>query len=431
MRTTMKRASALAAISLLATAAFPFHARDASACAILPIDAARPPHLATERVVLIYDEAQKVEHFVREVRFDDAAGAFAFVVPTPSKPVLAEVKDTPWETLAARFPLERSPEEPPEQSGVRSAKSAEMAAPAGVEVLSTQRVGKFTAFILAASDAAALDQWLKENRITLPAGGRPWLDHYVGLDFFFTAFRFEAPGAERGGFATAPDAPPSAPPAPPMARDNDESAPGYDPAMKSETVRLSFQTAVPFYPYLEPARDARADAAPRSMDVWLISGSERRPRVRRMTRESAPHWAYPWQPYLAYERSMLDVAVVLGDLSSLLGQSEPVHVQTFRDLRNNRDGWGDILFPPSGASIEEPAFVATATSMLGDLNQSLHVGVTEPYEGSMDELYRVSPRASGCACDMQGDDRGGEPWIALAGLTALVAGGRAARRRRR
>src|SRR6186713_1601474 len=80
------RAAALFFVVLLAAFATVARSTDASACALMPIGNAPPPSLASERVLILYDEERQLEHFVREVRFDDAAGTFAFVVPTPERP---------------------------------------------------------------------------------------------------------------------------------------------------------------------------------------------------------------------------------------------------------------------------------------------------------------------------------------------------------
>ena len=44
-------------------------------------------------------------------------------------------------------------------------------------VLSKERVGSFTAFVLAATDSAALERWLKDNQLVVPPETRAWLDH--------------------------------------------------------------------------------------------------------------------------------------------------------------------------------------------------------------------------------------------------------------
>ncbi|MEJ7733824.1 MAG: DUF2330 domain-containing protein [Polyangiaceae bacterium] len=352
----------------------------ARACAVLPAEGAAIPSLAVERVLVLHDAERRLEHFVREVRFDGAAGAFAFVVPTPTKPEVAAVEKAPFDALAQTFPIDPPPEPPDPDS--KSAGMAVAAAPESVEVLSVQQVGKFTAFVLAANDAAGLEKWLTDNRIAVPAGGRAWLGHYVALNHFFTAFRYEAPRAiaasspsaspshppppnaaePAGGFATPPFGP--APVAVPLAPDT--SAPA---TMTSETVRLTFAASTPYFPYLEPARGASASAASHEMQVWLVSRQRRAPRLRRFAAGQAPRWAWPWQAGVAYDKDAVVVRGALGELAPLAPQDGMLRVQTFRDPRTNRDGWGDIVFPAEDADLATPA---VAAGLLGDLGSLIH-----------------------------------------------------------
>lgn len=436
----MPRLPARLSLAALALAGALFHPNSAPACAILPIDVPDGPRLSVERVALLYDEGQKMEHFIREVQFDQASGAFAFVVPTPTRPELAAVTSPPFDALQSAFPLEPPPQEPSRSFFGGEAKSA-VPPSQGVTILSTERIGKFTAFTLAASDPAALARWLHENRITVPPGGREWLDHYVGLKFYFAAFRYEAPARgpvantppppqspPSSGYATPPgvDSPPPAPPPPvPPYSGPPSMSPGT--AMTSETVRLSFSTPVPFFPYLEPAHGSRQDSS-HTMEVWLVSHHPREPRLRRMAQGQPARWAWPWAARMAYETGAEDVARPLGELGTLLPRDGSYHVQTFRDERVNRDGWGDILFPVAESPPEEPSWLATATSFLGDLEHGIHTGVADPSEAESESAFRVSPSARGCACHLAPLHDDTAAWLSLAALGLTLTLRRARRR---
>jgi MYXO-CTERM domain-containing protein len=398
----------------------------AHACAVLPAEGAAIPSLAVERVLVLHDAERRLEHFVREVRFDGAAGAFAFVVPTPTRPEVAAVDRPPFDALAETFPIDPPPEPPDPDS-----KSAGMAAaappPQSVAVLSVQQVGKFTAFVLAANDAAGLEKWLTDNRIAVPPGGRAWLGHYVALNHFFTAFRYEAPRtpaspseppppnapAPAGGFATPP---PGHPPVTvPLAPDAAAPAP-----MTSETVRLTFAAATPYFPYLEPVRGASASTATHEMQVWLVSRERRAPRLRRFVAGQAPRWAWPWQAGVAYEKDAVVVRGALGELAALAPRDGTLMVQTFRDPRTNRDGWGDIVFPAEDADLDSPAFAASLTPVLGDLGSLIHTGALEPDELAAEDRFRLPPGAGSCGCSVP-DAAGGAAGLAAAALAALAA----------
>jgi len=77
-------------LAALVLAAAALHSGEATPCAIMPIEAGSAPSPSVERVLLLYDDEHRTEHFVREVRFEGASSTFAFVVPTPTCPELAE-----------------------------------------------------------------------------------------------------------------------------------------------------------------------------------------------------------------------------------------------------------------------------------------------------------------------------------------------------
>lgn len=387
----MKRA--LLAAAALTTSAIA--TSDARACAVFAFGDGARPGVALERVAILYDESRSLEHFVREVRFDGADRAFAFVVPTPARPDVEAVKSPPFVALERELPLEPPPE-PYAHGIVGGAKSA---APAPVELLETRRVGRFTAFVLAASDGAALAKWLADNRVALPPSGKSWLDHYVALSFYFTAFRYD-------------DAPPPVKDAPIVL--------GEKPAMTSETVRLSFKTELPFFPYLEPAHED-ASSPPHEMHVWLVSRHERAARLRRFLPDSA-RWGVAWEARRAYDKPAADVVRPLGELGALLPSSGDYHVQTFKDVRASRDGMGDVLFPLVDDALDDPALAPKLASLLGSLEQGLTTRAAEPGELEQEARFRVAPSARGCACDVGASDRGFAGGLAaLAGLALLVA----------
>src|SRR3712207_6735450 len=63
--------------------------------------------LANEKVIIIWDPQQKLQHFVRQAKFDTEAKDFGFIVPTPTVPTLAKVNEGVYpklEALAAPLP---------------------------------------------------------------------------------------------------------------------------------------------------------------------------------------------------------------------------------------------------------------------------------------------------------------------------------------
>lgn len=55
--------------------------------------------IAEESAIIVWDEAAHTQHFIRRATFDTEAPDFGFLVPTPTKPTLAEVSDAAYTDL--------------------------------------------------------------------------------------------------------------------------------------------------------------------------------------------------------------------------------------------------------------------------------------------------------------------------------------------
>ena len=175
--------------------------------------------IADESAIIIWDEANKTEHFIRRANFKTAARDFGFLVPTPTRPELAEAKDQAFsflEKLTAR-PFLRAP------GGRGDPDNGN--APGKVVVLEIKRVAGFDAAVLKADNAEALNDWLKKNEYQSRPELVTWLEPYVKSGWIITAFKIASDEPKSSSIATS-------------------------------AVRMSFKTERPFYPYREPA-DAR------------------------------------------------------------------------------------------------------------------------------------------------------------------------------
>ena len=291
-------------------------AADADACGLFASptragsDLARPlPYLSVERVLVVWDKTTGTEDLVREVRFDQADRAFGFVVPVPSQPAVFAVDVSPFDRLAELFPFETTKHSlgsiaslGPLGGGVRN--------PATARVVSKQRIGRFTAFVLQADDAGGLRRWLPDNGFDAPAAAESWIDHYVALGFSYVALRYDAP-ASMGG-----------------------------KRMTSETVRIRFTTPIPYFPYSEPTLP-RADKASRLLEVWFASQEPALPVASWTFGESS--WARPWDGSVA--SPPLWLGSMVASMASVVPAAE-LYVSVFRDRKVSREGWGDALIVP-------------------------------------------------------------------------------------
>jgi hypothetical protein len=300
----------LVAAGLCAVAAASPNAR---ACALFGREAPeseRRPSLAYEQTLIVYDAEKHREHFVREVVFQEAREPFGFVVPTPARPEVAKVAKSPFAKLREEFPFRWvNPE--------RVARLAAAGMEDSVEVLEVTRVGRFTAFVLSASDAAGLKSWLSRNGFATTPETAVWLAHYVKLGFFYVAMRYEP-------------------------------APGDKGKTKAETVRISFDSPLPYYPYLEPDAPAgkAAGKSPRLLEIWLVSTRDFVPVAPR-SGEKADR-VRPFLDGSRYSAKNLRSKLASAVDAALLPDGQ-LRLQRFADQKRSRAGFGDVDFVPEDA----------------------------------------------------------------------------------
>ena len=175
---------------------------------------------------------------------------FGFLVPTPSKPELAEAPDGLFATLAWHT-RPRVVEKWRTALDVnvscmlflaRSKRGADRGlAVSGVRVEHRQRVAGYDAVVLSADDADALAAWLKKHGYAQRPSLAQWLSPYVQAKWKITAFKIAA-GKRSDDIATS-------------------------------AVRMSFKAEKPFYPYREPAdmREKHDSAAKRRLRVFFVA----------------------------------------------------------------------------------------------------------------------------------------------------------------
>lgn len=210
--------------------------------------------IAEESAVILWDEANRTEHFIRRAMFDSDAPDFGFLVPTPAAPELAEASDTIFTTLENRI-------EPPvvfknDRAGVDftpfllgffllSRPAMEVSqAPGGVRVISAKRIAGFDAVVLEANDAKQLKRWLGKHGYEASPAIIDWLAPYIAAGWMITAFKI------------AKDAP--------------------NHAVETSAVRMSFRTDRPFFPYREPAprrKDEKAQTGSRLLRVFFLGAN--------------------------------------------------------------------------------------------------------------------------------------------------------------
>jgi hypothetical protein len=290
--------------------------RPARPCAI----ATRPGErveVADETAIIVWDEARKVEHFIRTISFSTGdVGQFGFLVPTPARPALGEVPLTLFAELHRAVTGAR------EDHGISlglsclsaptmfMAKSKSVDRGDPVRVLERTTVAGYDVAVLESDSATALAEWLTSHGFSSRPQLAGWLAPYVAARWKLTAFRFRGSGE-----ATTP----------------------------TSAVRMSFASGRPFFPYREPADAAPTQLPWRTLRVHLVGGRKMEGSLVDGTAGGTRTWPgeleYAGQlPGLA---SMLRAAVPDGALP------ERPWLMSFLDPSVTRPP-GELYFAPSG-----------------------------------------------------------------------------------
>jgi hypothetical protein len=219
----------------------------ADACCPAP-PSGKPVVNADQTVILIWDAPSKTEHFIRRASFKSEADDFGFLVPTPQKPELDESGDGAFPLLAkvtAPEVIKRSaPSGGCNGCGLMRSKSAAVPAAAeakSVEVLEEKTVAGFHASVLEATSASALVAWLKEHGYAFSPEVEAWAKPYVDGGWKITALRVAKEDASKA-----------------------------DKRVAAASLRLSFKTERPLFPYREPDPTQAASAVGASSRLLRI-----------------------------------------------------------------------------------------------------------------------------------------------------------------
>jgi hypothetical protein len=304
----------------------------ANACATAPPRGA-PVAIAAESAVIVWDEKAKTEHFIRRASFKSESKDFGFLVPTPTKPELAEATDGIFAALEdeirpdAKVIEERSGIDcTPLVLGTFLRKSA-TAPQAPVRVLEEKRVAGYDAVVLEADDAGALAEWLKSHGYESKDSLVAWLAPYVEQKWKLTAFKIADPEAAADG--------------------------GRVHTIGTSPVRMSFTTDRPFFPYREP-RDQRESLPPalstqRSLRVFFIGSQKMRATIGDGTTKFAGKTVHA-KPVEKWRLSLLPVPAPEGSW-----------LTTIEDDVSPRPGVDELWFDPAGdASQVRPPPVTVA-----------------------------------------------------------------------
>jgi hypothetical protein len=295
--------------------------------------------VTAERAVIIWDQAHKIEHFIRQASFLTQSPDIGFLVPTPQTPELAEVDNQIFDMAAF---LSQPKKIPPTNyhspwtlvspmvtssllhlgwanptawlSGIGELK-------AKPTIVAERDIAGYHATILAADDEDAISAWLTKNGYLSTPELRAWMKPYIAAKWKITAFRLN-------------------------------KMDGAAPMLVTRAIRLSFPTDRPFYPYSEPSDRQQASAASpvgRALRVAILSD-------QRMTGSLADKTSWPAKLEFAGSSTPLPSKQNSWSAKQWLAfaklddaghnTSLPTQLTTFIDQSNPRPGTADLYFSP-------------------------------------------------------------------------------------
>jgi Uncharacterized protein conserved in bacteria (DUF2330) len=224
---------------------------EARACCPAP-PPGKPVVNADQTVIIVWDPATQTEHFIRQASFKSAADDFGFLVPTPTQPQLEESGNEAF-PLLENLTAPPVPWSPPQLPSLCCA-SAPCLAP-DVRVVQEKRVAGFDAVVLEARSAESLVRWLKEHGYAFAPAIEAWAKPYIEAGWMITALKVVKEPA-----------------------DTDKAQ------VAASSLRISFKTDRPLFPYREPdSRDAAQalGAKQRLLRIYFVADGRYRGELTR------------------------------------------------------------------------------------------------------------------------------------------------------
>ncbi len=288
---------------------------------------------AVERALVIHDPNKGVEHLIQDFTFPVGAAQLGLLLPVPARPTVSKLASSPFPKLAAASVAAAANAEGGSGFGTSGPEGLTGAQPAPITpAADVEQVGRLTTSVIAASDTKALERWLAASKLGSNAATDAWVAGYAARGFYFVAVRMSAT-PKPDAFKTV-----------------------------TETLRISFASALPYFPYAEASDDG---GNYRLLSVWLLSGHRHVP-VALAAGEGKPQWLRPWHELDASRPSPEELQGLLPKSllallprgpeknHGLLRYSSPT-LQHFEDQKSSRRGYGDVVLvreaPQDGPAI--------------------------------------------------------------------------------
>ncbi|MDF1660257.1 MAG: DUF2330 domain-containing protein [Planctomycetota bacterium] len=151
--------------------------------------------IADQEILVVWDEVNKREHFIRQAKFETDSENYGFLVPTPTKPELAEADAAVFKRLSdTTKPVVKTNYHYHfgsifDKSAFVSSRKTD-SKKASVTVLDRKRIAGYDAVVLRADDPKALGEWLESHGYEFREDLIEWVRPYIEAHWIVTAFKF-------------------------------------------------------------------------------------------------------------------------------------------------------------------------------------------------------------------------------------------------
>ncbi len=274
----------------------------------------KPVVFGDQTNIVIWDEAHRTEHFIRNANFRSGADDFGFIAPTPGKPDLHEASNKAFYTLASLAPA------PPMRAMAKGGFGGGRGREAEVQVIQEADVAGFHATTLWSNDAHAINDWMNGHGYVSTPEVETWADRYTKRGWYLTAFKV----VDKAKLAAS-----------------------------TGTVRMTFKTAKPFNPFYVPSSNILVTKKG-TLRVYFVSVGDYDANIGTFGTWQVPQWTAPIP-----EAS----SALLAKQIKIPAESIPddVQVETFVDNDFPRPAKDDIYFTKKRVSLAPASASASAS----------------------------------------------------------------------
>jgi hypothetical protein len=214
----------------------------------------KPVVFGDQTNIIIWDEANQTEHFIRNATFKSGADDFGFIAPTPGKPTLSEASSKAFNTLASLQPV------PVFKGGFGGgAGAARGMKEDAVRVIQEADIAGYHATTLWSKDAHAINNWMNDHGYISTPEVEKWCERYCSRGWYLTAYKV----IDRKKLIAS-----------------------------TGTVRMSFKTRRPFNPFYVPASNIPINGGG-TLIVYFVSVGDYNSNIGNTAPWQNPQWKAP------------------------------------------------------------------------------------------------------------------------------------------